>query len=175
MIVMRALAIALLFGSVLLAAEARDLSQYDVIGPFTIDYVRSFRETEPMDAQVRDFLWSHWRQHRRGTVFVIRRYVDGAFRLSYFIEPDQRGDWAIVQYTEDSFLPLRANKGIAAQGLGVVQLYMPRSQMFSCTQFERVEPDRPRLPLIRIPESETRKAERYLLHPTCSKEDENLW
>ena len=79
-------------------------------------------------------------------------------RLSYFVEPDRQGRWLIVEVTDYPFLPRIGPK------------------RFSCSKFERVEPDRLHLPLITIPNSEPRKPEAYFLHPVCSKgKSPKLW
>jgi hypothetical protein len=135
--------------------ELRDLSSYDVIGPFDIFYGASnHKEVVRVTGQVREFLWDHWRQHKRGTVSAKYRFVDAAARLDYFVEPDSNGRWVIVEYE--------------------LTIY-PKAARFACGEFERVEPDRLHLPLVKIPESEARQPEQYLLHPVCSNENGRLW
>ncbi len=138
--------------------QPRDLAQYEVAGPYQIQSLSLTPEAERLDGQVRDFLWIHWRQHRRGTVVATHQYVDATIRTSYFVEPDQHGRWLIVKYTDYPSQP------------------RIRTQKFSCSDFERVEPDRLHLPLRVIPDSELRQPEAYLLHPLCRKgKPARLW
>jgi len=143
------------------ADESRDLSQYEVAGPYMIQSVRP--EADRLSGQVREFLWTHWRQHRRGSVVATHFYVDGSSRTSYFVEPDNQGRWLIVEYTDNPFPP---NKRIHREPV----------HKFACAEFERVEPDPLHLPLVPIPDQEPRQPEAYLLHPICSKgKDAKLW
>ena len=139
-------------------ADDRNLSQYDAIGPFTIQSVSSNREADRLNGQVREFLWTHWRQHQRGTVAATYQFVDGTARLSFFIEPDKQGQWVIVERQDNPFSP------------------KVKAKVFACAAFERVEPDRLRQPLIVIPDTAPRQPEQYLLHPLCSNgRDAKLW
>lgn len=143
------------------ADESRDLSQYEVAGPYLIQYVTP--EADHLSGQLREFLWTHWRQHRRGTVVETLFFPDGSARTSYFVEPDKHGRWVIVEYTEN---PFQARK----------RTHTEAAQKFSCAEFERVELDRLHLPLVPIPDHEPRRPEAYLLHPICSKgKDAKLW
>jgi hypothetical protein len=149
---LRVLALVLATSSLAFAQEQRrDLSDYDVIGPYKIMKIVSGPDTDRLEGQIRDFLWTHWRQRRRGAVVATHQYVEGAVRTSYFVEPDPQGHWAVVEHTDYPFLPRTAPK------------------QFSCSKLERVEPDRLHLPLIPIADSEQRLPEAYLLHPVCSK------
>jgi len=152
--------IASLFAGLLtLAADPpRDLSQYDVAGPYEISYGQPSAEYERLRGQLREFLWTHWRQHRHGTVVATHQYVEGIIRTSYFVETDKRSRWVIVEYTDYPYLP------------------KARGERFSCAEFERVEPDLLRRPLVAIPHTESRKPEMYLLHPICGKgKNTKLW
>jgi hypothetical protein len=140
------------------ALQPRDLSRYDVVGPFKIDYHSLRQAPEPLEARLREFLWTHWREHRLGTVVVTRQYVEGLFRMSYFVEPDEDGKWAIVEDTVN--MPLSVKPELR----------------FSCTEFERVTTDRLRRRLMPIPDSESISPRNYLLHPKCSQgEFPKLW
>ena len=142
------------------AEDSRDLSQYEVAGPYTIQ--SSTPAADHLSGQLREFLWTHWRQHRRGTVVATHSYVDGSARTSYFVEPDKAGRWLIVEYTD---WPFPAKK----------QRTLP-TKRFSCAEFERVEPDPLHLPLVPIPDLEQRQPEMYLLHPICTKgKNAKLW
>jgi hypothetical protein len=156
---MRILALVLAATSLSLAQEQkRDLSKYDAIGPYKIVKFASGPKTDQSEAEIREFLWTHWRQHRRGTLTVTHQYVEGIIRAEYFVEPDRKGRWGIVQNTDYPYRPNIAPK------------------RFSCSSFERVEPDLFHLPLVPIRDSEERRPETYLLHPVCGPaKDPHLW
>jgi hypothetical protein len=145
---MRAILMALALVSVLIGAPpARDLKQYEKIGPFM-----SRRGSDlGVDGKVREFLWTHWREHRLGTVTVTRDYVEGSIRATYFVEPDNQGQWLIVESME------------------LIAVPQVRKWTFSCDRFERVETNN-----TPIAEAEARGGEQYLLHPLCGG-DERLW
>lgn len=137
--------------------QPRDLSRYDVAA-YKISYGQPTAEYDRLEGQLREFLWTHWRQHRLGTVIATHQWVEGFVRTSYFVEPDKQGRWVIVEYTDYPYSP------------------QFRGTRFSCADFERVEPDRLHLPLVTIPNTELRQAEMYLLHPICSKgKNAKLW
>ena len=148
----------LIAGSVLCAHDRqRNLSKYDEIGPFQISVGTPAHESERLEGQVREFLWTHWLGHKRGTVVITHQFVEGIIKASYFVEPDRNGRWEIVEYLDQPYTQFRTKK-------------------FSCSRFERVEPDRFHLPLVVVPDFEPRRPEAYLLHPVCSKgKNPELW
>ena len=156
---MRILALLLTATSLSLAqGQKRDLSKYDIIGPYRLVAFASGPKTDQPEGEIRDFLWTHWREHRRGTVTATRQYVDGMIRATYFVEPDSKGRWLIIRYTDYPYEPQ----------------FTPKK--FSCSNFERVEPDRLHLRLIPIRDSEHREGQAYLLHPVCgSAKAPELW
>ena len=58
--------------------EKRELSKYDVIGPYKIVKFASGPKTDQLEAEIREFLWTHWRQHRRGPQRAIRTNREAA-------------------------------------------------------------------------------------------------
>lgn len=156
----RLICLLLVLAAVPLPAQGqnRDITKYDHIGPYKLVKFATTPTTDQVEAEVRDFLWTHWREHRRGTVTVTHQFVEGMVRTEYFVEPDRKGRWGIVQYTDYPYRPTIAPK------------------RFWCSAFERVEPDRLHLPLIRIHDLETRQGQNYLLHPVCgTAKDLHLW
>jgi len=144
--------------SLIAEGQKRDVTKYDHIGPYKVVGFASTPKTDQDEGEVRDFLWNHWREHRRGTVTITHQYVEGFVRATYFIEPDRQGRWSVVQYTDNPYRPNIA----------------PRT--FRCSIFERVEPDRLHLPLIPIKDSEERPGQKYLLHPVCgTAKNPHLW
>jgi hypothetical protein len=81
-------------------ARARDTAQFDEGG--TLDfplYPNPGAEQKKYDrdnARLREFVWSHWSQHRRGHIRVIRHGVEGqSFAADHYIGPDSRGRWSM--------------------------------------------------------------------------------
>jgi hypothetical protein len=142
----------------LAGGQKRDIAKYDRIGPYKLVKFAATPKTEQVEGDVRDFLGTHWREHRRGTVTVTHQFVEGVVRTEYFVEPDTKGCWGIVQYTDYPYGPKIA------------------PERYWCSAFERVEPDRLHLPLIVVKDSEDRPGQKYLLHPVCGPaKDPHLW
>lgn len=151
-------AISLLTAAYGFAQDSRDLSRYDTIGPFLVGHVPSTSRGDEsrIKGQVREFLWTHWRRNRRATVTVVTQYVEGRIRRIFFVEPDIKGKWAIVEQLDQPAFPAK------------------EPSIFSCPAIERVESGTQ--PLVPIPNAKTREPETYLLHPVCSQgKDAKLW
>jgi hypothetical protein len=91
------------------AATARDLTQYDEGGTFDFPlYPTQGAEQKKCDrdnARLREFVWSHWAQARRGHVRLIHHGVEGqSFAADHYIEPDNQGHWSM---SWDSQEPMR--------------------------------------------------------------------
>jgi len=82
--------------------QSRNLSEYDKAGPFSSTvYDASGARTE---ATVREFLWNHWKEKRRGYLTITPYSVEGdRTDASYFVEPSKEGSWR-VQVTFDRTL-----------------------------------------------------------------------
>jgi hypothetical protein len=66
----------------------------DKAGPYVI--TNRDATTGEKDAQIRSFLWEHWRDHRRGRLIEKRYSKEGVPATTTFvIEPDERGVWAL--------------------------------------------------------------------------------
>ena len=90
--------------SLLAQGQERDLTRYDHIGPYNLVKFAATPKTDQVEGEVRDFLWNHLQEHRRGTVTITHQYVEGVIRAAYFVELDRRGRWGIFQYTDTSWL-----------------------------------------------------------------------
>src|SRR4051812_36413946 len=81
-------------------SNPRDLSKYDVIGPFGLPVaipLGAYSDHSTEYVRIREFLWDHWKRERRGTVRVRQQWVEGISDTSFFIEPDKSGRWVIVE------------------------------------------------------------------------------
>lgn len=68
------------------------LSGYDNGGPYTLDH---FRLTKGR-TDLREFLWTHWREHKRGVAEARVGTVDrGTVKALYIVQPDAKGQWRI--------------------------------------------------------------------------------
>jgi predicted AlkP superfamily pyrophosphatase or phosphodiesterase len=99
---MRSLVALLLFAAAFFveSAPARDLAHYDKGGIFDFPlYPSSDAQHKKYDrdnARLREFVWSHWTQRRRGYVRVIHHGVEGqSFVGDHYIEPDDQGRWTM--------------------------------------------------------------------------------
>jgi hypothetical protein len=83
-------------------AQGRDLHIYDDGGvyqtPFNADHITNARK-------LREFVWTHWTQKRRGYVHIVYRGTDAGTNAYLFIEP--HGDrWHIAwRYAHYQALP----------------------------------------------------------------------
>lgn len=69
-----------------------DLAGYDNGGPYILDH---FRLTKGR-TDLREFLWTHWHEHKKAVAEVRAGTVDrGTVRVLYMIQPDAKGQWGI--------------------------------------------------------------------------------
>lgn len=74
------------------AAESRDLSRYEDGGVY-----RDHSGYIPDVQRLREFVWIHWKQKRRGYVEVVYAGTDFGTQAYIFIEP-VNGRWGVVWY-----------------------------------------------------------------------------
>lgn len=87
-----------LFGIGAAAQECRhignpsDLKGYEAGPTYTL---RHFKFTNDR-AELRKFLWEHWRNHRKGLVTANVETVDrGTVKVLYIVQPDPTGAWGV--------------------------------------------------------------------------------
>jgi len=69
-----------------------DLSGYENGGPYLLDH---FRLTKGR-TDLREFLWRHWHDHKKGVAEARVGTVDrGTVKVLYEIQPDAHGQWGI--------------------------------------------------------------------------------
>jgi len=69
-----------------------DLTGYENGGPYILDH---FRLTKGR-TDLREFLWTHWHDHKKGVAEARAGTVDrGTVKVLYLIQPDARGQWGI--------------------------------------------------------------------------------
>lgn len=70
----------------------KGLSGYESGGPYTLDH---FRLTTGR-TDLREFLWKHWHEHKKGVAEVRVGTVDrGTVKVLYLVRPDVHGVWGI--------------------------------------------------------------------------------
>jgi hypothetical protein len=68
------------------------LSGYESGGPYSLDH---FHLTTGR-TELREFLWKHWHEHKRGVAEVKAGTVDrGPVKVLYLVRPDAQGAWGI--------------------------------------------------------------------------------
>jgi hypothetical protein len=68
------------------------LSEYDKGGPYTLEH---FRLTKGR-TDLREFLWTHWHEHKKGVAEARVGTVDaGIVKVLFAIHPDAKGHWGI--------------------------------------------------------------------------------
>ena len=69
-----------------------DLPGYESGGPYILDH---FRLTKGR-TDLREFLWAHWHEHKKGVAEARAGTVDrGTVKVLYLIQPDAKGQWGI--------------------------------------------------------------------------------
>ena len=71
----------------------------DRAGPYVIETLDKNRERK--NGEIRDFIWSHWRQRRRGRLHEITYSKEGvAAETVFVIAPDEKGVWTLKMTTQ---------------------------------------------------------------------------
>lgn len=132
----------------------RDLTAYDKAGPYTIDYEPPYKADKYL-AEIRGFLWEHWKNRRRGLVKATFYTIEGDPTVSTsFIEPDAKGCWRITVESE-SIISALLPKGRKPRRLITHDDY---------DAIDRVEATvRDSTPSIPIPEQDVRQPQTYRL------------
>ena len=80
-----------------LELKNRDMSLYDKAGPYKVSALTVYRsELDKAEAEIRTFIWKHWRQRRRAYASLVIVSVEGEPQTtSFFVEPDEGGRWRI--------------------------------------------------------------------------------
>ena len=132
----------------------RDLSRYDKAGPYVVDLKVGADARSKIEAQVREFLWDHWRRRRLGHLASKGYSKEGEpSTSSYFIEPDQAGIWHISVTIERTRFARGGAKGE----------WQERHE-YCAYSLERIEvPNDGLTPRIPIPDGESRPPGEYRL------------
>jgi hypothetical protein len=77
--------------------KLRDLILYESAGPFTVKLDLDAQSRANIEAEIRDFLWRHWHQHRLGHLTATFFSREGEPSTSfYFVEPGEQRSWHIA-------------------------------------------------------------------------------
>lgn len=79
-------------------AQKRDMTLYNNGGYFDCrDWVSKDEPRGVCDEKkVRDFIWQHWTEKKRGYVRLTYDSVDAKSTSHIFIEPDEKGEWSVT-------------------------------------------------------------------------------
>lgn len=80
-------------------AARRNSTDYDVFGPYTVP---RFGEVGKVYADMREFVWTHWREKRRASAVVITSSIQEGIPCTKtaIVEPDKMGQWYLEVKTE---------------------------------------------------------------------------
>ena len=99
--------------------QNRDMAQYDKGGHFDCHGW----DKEPKDVcdekKVRNFIWQHWTEKKRGYIRVTYGSVDARSTSHIFIEPDEKGEWYIARRIARSHM-LPGHNNIVHDILGLI-------------------------------------------------------
>jgi hypothetical protein len=134
--------------------KMRDLNRYDTVGPYTIELKLDAQARANVEADVREFLWNHWHQHRLGHVAVTYYNKEGEpSASSYFVEPDARGIWYIAVKIDRTLIDRGGSKSRHSE-----------SVEYDAYSVERIEvPEDGLAQKVMIPETDTRPSTSYRL------------
>jgi len=78
--------------------QKRDINQYNEGGHFWCSLRPWGNEEDRLtgEKKVRDFIWQHWMEKKRGYIKLSCASVDTSNTYHYFIEPDKNGNWSVV-------------------------------------------------------------------------------
>jgi hypothetical protein len=137
-------------------ADARDLHQYDLAGPYSLH--RSSRQAEELpiiEAEIRSFLWTRWRKKRLAHMALVQYSLEGRpTRTWYYLEPDKKGDWHLLI---DEDITLAAINPASGE-------HLREAHQYAGSVLERIDPlNREDKSARVIPETESREPESYIL------------
>src|SRR5260370_37553784 len=77
----------------------RQANEQDRAGPYVIGHEDAASGKKA--AEIRSFIWKHWREHQRGSVAVTGYSLEGVrSETTFVLEPDEHGLWSIRVRTE---------------------------------------------------------------------------
>jgi len=78
---------------------AHDIDTYDKAGPYERMKNSNSQYSPALESRIvrsRDWLWSHWIEHRKGLLMEAYFSIEGDQSIFfYFVEPDRNGRWRI--------------------------------------------------------------------------------
>ena len=83
-------------------AQNRDLTQYELGGLFwsrnrSSGVFGNEKDKLEGEKKVRDFIWRHWADKKRGYIKFNHANTDTSKTTHYFIEPNEKGEWIVVR------------------------------------------------------------------------------
>lgn len=75
--------------------QGRDMTQYEQGGHFWCSTRPYGNEEDRLhgEKKVRDFIWQHWTEKKRGYIKMTCGQTDTSETTHYFVEPDDKGAW----------------------------------------------------------------------------------
>jgi len=74
----------------------RDMSQYDQGGDLFCCRADDSKNIKNEEKAVRDFIWQHWTEKRKGYIKLTYVDTDSSHTTYYLIEPDKNGEWVVL-------------------------------------------------------------------------------
>jgi hypothetical protein len=137
------------------ADKERDLREYDLAGPFSLDQLSRHKEDRAIiEEMIRDFLWTRWQKHRLAQVATVEYSTEGLpARTWYYVEPDKNGVWRIA-IDDDITIPAFKRDS---------QEHQREARFYEAYSLERVETKNSDAAGQLIGEKEVREPETYRL------------
>jgi len=131
----------------------RDLGAYDKTGPFSLRPSLDARTRATVLTSLRGFIWEHWYKRSLGRV-VSTFYSKEGERITYsfFIEPDENGNWRVAVEVYRLLVTRRGSKGKYSE-----------TDRFAADTVERIEVSGDSEKIRTIPKDVPREPESYKL------------
>jgi hypothetical protein len=139
------------------SVKLKNISRYDKLGPYEVPV--GGKNLSAVEAEVCEFIWEHWTQHRLGYVIVTFHSIEGEPSTSQmFVEPDEAGLWHLSTRIERKLIDRRAFSDPKFKGT------VEQTDEYKAYEIERIEvPANGLSKRVVIPASVKRRLDSYLL------------
>ena len=96
-VVVASIVASFVFGGYTTAMGSDRFEKYDAGGAWVISRLAPATQAAKATADIRDFIWTHWREQRLGHLVVTWIDIEGEpSTFSFLIEPDKQGTWCVA-------------------------------------------------------------------------------
>lgn len=146
---------------------SRNLSMYDIAGPYILKDTPNRDAREMIEAEIREFIWSHWRERKLGRFTATFYNVEGErSNHQVFVEPARDGRWGVLINTRRILFTRRPKRGRT----------IPVTSQVLYQIVERIETRTAFAAVVVIADQQQRDPRSYLLRlRDIEKKNESFW